>query len=341
MSCSLTVEDFVLAERASGICGCGLPMRNHPRASYATVPEKVLYLLTGTIKFAKNRLGCRHRIFELAEDCYGATRVGETGDGIMYFGRSQHLIFSVVFEDKMSAMKFESAVRRVPSEYRKRKMESSSSVVSADIAVEMNDMQVIPLGSFQLRRIFEEHYQKIAGDVDPSPDFDVFSHSRTSVVELTYETKLRLVDRDDSYELFRQKPEKCHLISQSAYKEDKRNSNNIIFMSRFLHQQFDAIDSSEGIPQFYFEYVSSDRQHIEGVVNSRPCPVYQTIIKVVFKDYEAKNVLSRFFSKHTSISDTEIEITLYFPCPEEFKEYAALNAELTCARWKSYDGAED
>ena len=70
--------------------------------------------------------------------------------------------------------------------------------------------------------------------------------------------QLRLIEREDSTSLYKQKPEKCHLMSQKKYRDEKYNPNNVVFMSRNLHQQFDAIDSSEGIPMFYLEYVKHD-----------------------------------------------------------------------------------
>jgi len=48
-------------------------------------------------------------------------------------------------------------------------------------------------------------------------------------------------------------------------------------MSRNLHQQFDTIDSSEGIPMFYLEYVNHEPISIQGLVNGWPCQVHPTL----------------------------------------------------------------
>lgn len=295
----------------------------------------VVFMIQGMIKFAKIRAGCRYSVFDLAEQCHGKVREGNPHDGISYVDRSPHLSFQLTFVEEYQAEDFESKVARIPENYRKRK--PTSSEVAPDIEVELRSIQRIVTDA-QLVRVKVDQYEKIEGDTDGSPEFDIFSDSLTSAVELSDETKLRLIEREDSTALFRLKPEKCHLISQRRYKDDSKNPNNIVFMSRNLHQQFDAINSSEGIPMFYLVYVSHHSASIQGVVNNRPCPVYETTVNVVFKDEEAMNVLSVSLKRHTILSNNQVQIVLYFPNPEEFKIFANARAEETIARWKSYDG---
>ena len=49
-------------------------------------------------------------------------------------------------------------------------------------------------------------------------------------------------------------------------------------MTRSLHQQYDAIDSTEGVSQFYLQYVGHDASSQQGIVNKKPCPVYATTV---------------------------------------------------------------
>jgi hypothetical protein len=161
---------------------------------------------------------------------------------------------------------------------------------------------------------------------------------------MTTETKLRLVESEDSRPLFREKPEICHLMSQAKYPAYAKNQNNIVFMSRNLHQKFDGIGSSEGIPQFYLEYVSHDPTPIQGVVSGQPSQVYPTLVIAVFKDELAMNVLSGDFKMHTVISSTKIQFMLHFSLPVGgetvfgFREFAQSKADETIQKWKSYDG---
>ena len=295
-----------------------------------------MYLLRGKIKFAKTRSGCRYSVYNLAETCHGKTRDSVPEDGICYPERMPHLTFQLIFEEKYQAEDFESGVRRIPENYRKRKLIDSLEV-AADIEVELQSIQRI-FADMCLVRVTADQYLKVPGDTDGSPEFDVFSKSLTSAVDINDETRLRLVEREDSHSLFRQKPERCHILSQKMYPNDKNNPNNILFMSRNLHQQFDAIDSSEGIPMFYFLYVDHHHAPIQGVVDRWPCQVYETTVNVVFKDEEAMSVLSVNFRKYTAISPTRIQLVLYFPSPLEFKHFSDVRAEETLAKWRSYDG---
>ena len=135
-------------------------------------------------------------------------------------------------------------------------------------------------------------YEEIDDGDDASPKFPMIPTHR-SAVEITAESKLRLIERENSTSLYKQKPEKCHLMSQKKYRDEKYNPNNVVFMSRNLHQQFDAIDSSEGIPMFYLEYyVKHDASPVQGIVNNWPVPVYPTVVNaVLFKDEDARSVL--------------------------------------------------
>ena len=259
-----------------------------------------------------------------------------TEDGIFYPERCQHLTFQLIFEERLTAEDFDSGVRRIPEDYRKRKMIEPSEV-AADIEVELHPIQKI-FADMSLVRVTADQYKNILGDTDGSPEFDVFSNSLTTAVDIDEGTRLRLVEREDSTSLFRQKPERCHLISQTKYPKEKRNANNILFMSRNLHQQLDAIDSAEGIPMFYFVYVGHHPAPIQGVVDRWTCPVYETSVNVVFKDEEAMSVLSVYFKKYTTISSTQIQLVLFFPIPLEFKQFADMRAEETVAKWRSYDG---
>jgi hypothetical protein len=52
----------------------------------------------------------------------------------------------------------------------------------------------------------------------------------------------------------------CHLMSQGNYKDEKRNSNNVLKMSWALHQRFDGLRTSaeHEHPQVAILFVSND-----------------------------------------------------------------------------------
>jgi hypothetical protein len=288
------------------------------------------------MKFSKLRAGSRLSVFELTERYHGKVREGVADDGIRYEDRSEHLIFQLVFEEKSQAEDFIIFVDKIPQNYRKRKL-SETAIVPAELEVELEPIQKIS-GDLNLVLLRTRDYQRVAGESDESPETSMFSRSQFSLVELTDEVRLRLVEQETFF--FWKKPEKCHLISQSKYPEDKKNPNNIIFMRRDLHEYFDAINSTEGIPMFSLEYVAHNPTSIQGIVDGKPCPVYETTVNAVFKNEEAMSVISQSFKPHTVVSNTKIQFVLSFPSPELFKQYAADNAEIKMSQWRSYDGVE-
>jgi hypothetical protein len=244
-----------------------------------------------------------------------------------------------VFEEKAKAEEFRLAVKKIPFEYRKRKRVDmpAGAIVVPDIDLEFQHIQK-GIWDGDLNFVEEDQYEKIDGDAEPSPEYDLDAYTQTSVVSVNSETSLRMLEREDSRNFFRQKPEKCHIVRKADDPNNIKNPNNIIYMSRFLHQQLDVIDSSEGIPQFYFRYVAHSEEHQQGLVNNKPTPVYETHLEVVFKDEEAKNELTDYFKNPTDVNQTTIRVVAYFPNPLEFDYFAQTKAEETVAKWASYDG---
>lgn len=297
--------------------------------------------MKGSIKFSKLRAGCRNNLYILSEECHAKIRKSNLEDGIYYVNRSPDLLFQLIFKEESEAEDFETKVVRLTQNFRKRKTDSD-----IDISVELQQPSIVKIviGS-DLIRVKSEDCIALEGDAGGSPPYDLCSDSVASAVNLTEDTKLRLVDREDSTMLFLQNPERCHLISQRKFPEEKDNPNNIVFMSRYLHQHFDAIDSSEGIPTFYLSYEGHHEVSMQGFVRGKPCQVYETTVHAVFKDELARNTLGPYFKAHSvpqvnSVSqDNRIEFVLYFPSPTEFQAFAQLKADVTLAQWMSYDGA--
>ena len=298
-----------------------------------------MFVISGVIKFAKLRVGCRQRLFRIAEEKHAKTRVATAGDGIYYQGITKHLQFTLVFKEEAQVEEFRSTVKKIPQEYRKRKHVDllDGEIVVPDISVEFQPIQRLNWEG-DLDLVEEDQYEKVGGDAEPSPEYDLDAFTQTSVVSLNAETRLRMLEREDSRMLFRQKPEKCHIVRQADDPNSIKNPNNIVYMSRFLHQQLDVIDSTEGIPQFYFRYITHSAQHQQGLLNNKPTPVYETTLDIVFKDEEAKSELTGYFKTPTDVNQTSIRVVAYFPNPLEFECFALTKAEETLAKWASYDG---
>ena len=307
-----------------------------------------VYLLRGVVQYARSRSGCRYKVYLAAETCHAKVRVGVDEDGIHYSDVAD-LAFQLVFEQKSEAENFESAITDIPRAYRKRPLstleieEDENEEAVPDMSLNLE--KIVQVNSVEeLRRVYKQQYVTNV-EVDggnTSPTFDPLAGTATSYasscVEIGEETLLRLVDNPDSVNLFRQKPEKCHLMSQTKYPEFAKDANNIVFMSRLMHQHFDVIDSTEHIATFFLEYVEHSRGHMDGIVRNKPCKVYETTVNVVFKDEEAKLVLAGGIRDYTNINETTIQIRLFFPDPLKFRKFSQFKADAIKKQWRQYDG---
>lgn len=289
------------------------------------------------VRNAQSRSGCHYKVYKFAEKHHAQVREGMKDDGIVYFG-STDLKIQLVFEDKCQAEQFESAVTGILLEFTRRTDSSMTSVL--DLVVDDITIQLVDLSNVTLRTVMESHYTPVPEDGDPlQEDKSIASSlcSDTSAVELNEEVKLRLLNKDNCRTLFRLKPLKCCLMSQRLYPKFANNPNNILFMSTLLRNHLEIINSTEGIATFYMDYVLHKETPIEGEVNQRRCPVYETQVNIVFKDELAKNILSGMFRECSVVDERTIQIKLYFPGPLEFKEFAAHKAALIKLGWISYD----
>lgn len=246
----------------------------------------------------------------------------------------------MVFKEEFQAEDFRTAVKKIPNAHRKRKIvEESPIIIIPDTCVELQEIvRESYNGDYLL--VEEEQYERITGDQDPSPDYDPKSY--TSAISITEATRLRLLEREDSMNLYLQKPEKCHIVRRVDDPANINNPNNIVFMSRLLHQHFDVIDSTEDIPTFYFQYISHNNNNpTQGIVGNWPLPVYETTLWVVFKHERSKIGSCFIVQKPENVNQTTIQLKAHFPQPEAFKYFSEIKAEETLAQWKSYDGLLD
>ena len=281
---------------------------------------------------------CRSKVYKLAEKHLAKIRVGSS-DGISYDGLSLNLKISVIFKNERDSEEFQTEMGEIPLQYRKRKPDENS--VVSDISVEDQIFNSVHVG--ELARIRSCEYAKIESDENPSADCDAVSEvpsSLVSAVELTEDVKLRLLDNPNSDMLRTQKPERCHLKSQTYYPEDKSNTNNILFMSRFLHQGFDGISQYEAVPDFALRFQSYHPYPVRCPVGGgRQIDVYEVSVRVVFPTESQRDLYTRWIKDSTRVEGSEeIEVKLYVKNPLEFMEFLDHKHQDTLRRWASSAG---
>ena len=301
-----------------------------------------LFIYDCTVVNSKNSKCFRAKVYKYAETFHAILRLNST-DGISYV--SDNLKVKLAFLDIASCFNFQSAIHNIPLEYRKRNRESNQeddftiNDSVSEVSVPRSDILKYP-------RVFYNQYQVLSGPekksalCDTASDFSTGSYA--SDVFVTDEVRLRLLDSESSINMYRKKPEKCHLKSQSAFPNLRTDQNNILFMSRPLHEYFDGISQTTGVPAFTVNYDSHDPQAITRIFDDgKTIHVYETTVAVIFRTEMDKSTLQPYFKDHKDVSKKRIEFCLYFEDPEAFEEYAAFKATETNARWLSLAGPEE
>ena len=300
-----------------------------------SIGGNIVWIYSATIANSKIRKCCRSKVYKLAEKHLAKIRVGSS-DGISYDGVSLDLKISVVFKDKRDSEKFQTEMGEIPLQYRRCKPDGNSAV--ADISVKDQIFSAVHVE--ELARIRSSEYARIESDENPSADCDALSDvplSYVSAVELTEDVKLRLLDNPNSAMLRTQKPVKCHLKSQTRYPEDKSNTNNILFMSSFLHLGFEGINQYAGVPDFALRFESCNASASRCLVGEEKH--YEAKIRVVFPREGIRVVYTPFFKDSTRIEGLEeIELNVYVDSPKEFRNFLDHKYQNTLLKWASLVG---
>ena len=302
-------------------------------------PLYPLFIYECSVVDSKKRKCFRAKVYELAEK-YLAKLRPDSSDGIIY--DNDNLKIELVFMEMRDCELFQSAVREIPSHYRKRNRDPSDIALTITDSVTKVNVSESLISS--ICRVFYSDYQSTHDDInrsalcDTASDFTDLSHE--SAVFLTDEVRLRLVDAETSVLMFDKKPEKCHLKSQSKFADLKNDPNNVVYLSCTLHEYFDGISQNSGVPAFTLEYVNHDHQVVTHVFGGTVLHVYETTVAICFRNELCKSFLSRFFKDHRDVTTKRIEFCLYFEDPEAFKEYATFKADETRLKWTSLAGPE-
>ena len=249
----------------------------------------------------------------------------------------------LVFSDRRDCQDFQSSVREIPTDYRKRSRNLPDDELNITDSITEVEVSKSLISSF--KRVFYNDYQRQSDDPNQSILCDTVSdftdYSYVSAVFVTTEIRLRLIDAETSTFMFKKKPEKCHLKSQTKFTELKNNQNNIVYLSRQLHEYFDGINIVNGVPTFTLDYVSHNPNVVAFVCeNGVTLKAYETTVSIKFLTEQDKTVLSPYFRDHRDVSTSCIEFSLYFENPEAFKEYATFKADDTRSKWASLLGPE-
>mmetsp|Transcript_10862 Transcript_10862/g.9776 ORF Transcript_10862/g.9776 Transcript_10862/m.9776 type:complete len:276 (+) Transcript_10862:164-991(+) len=232
------------------------------------------------------------------------SKIGITDDGIDYMVDSSDLNESLVFKNEDNMLRFQSSMHE-SSHYSKKRYFDGKVLVAQDSCTTI-------FLETDLTRVFGEQYRQVEGDTSPICQSSILSAlSPTSfVTTLDKMEKLKMIE-DDKLDCFiSQKTQKCHLISKTT-RRFQSNPDNIIFMSREMHENFDGIDKRNEIrklPAFAIKPVEvCGPIEFEGGFKR-----VKIIVHIIFKDESELHLSKRLKTGTRRIDLLTFESELYF-----------------------------
>lgn len=265
---------------------------------------------------------------------------------------SEHNIdVNLLFKSEDNMNKFQSAVRTAVALFRKRKQTEDN------FSIQLSDEKILKRNEaecHELVRVFYSDY--VHNDLDDgSPAFDPYDDANSSSIysaeqgnAIEAEVRVQMIENASSSQLLRKNPEICHIKDKSVCHHNEKNDvNNFIYMSRFLHEYFDGINTyPKNTPQFIIHYVSHDENAVD-------CPIlgndvvgvnvvnplvkrHRTIVKIKFIDDTIANALSQHLrdGAHAVVdSPNTYQLDMYFVNPVKACEYLRWKEAKTLKSW--------
>jgi hypothetical protein len=245
-------------------------------------------------------------VFQEAEKYLAFVRLGITDDGINYMADSSDLDISLVFKNEDNMLRFQSSMHESSHYSKKRSFDGKVLVVQESC------IKIFLETGLGLTRVFGEQYCQVEGDTSPICQSSILSAlSPTSfVTTLDKMEKLKMIE-DEKLDCFiSQKTQKCHLISKTM-KRFQYNPDNIIFMSREMHENFDGINKLNEIrklPAFAIKPIEvCGPFEFEG--GSKKVKV---IVHIIFRDESELHLSKRLKLGTRRIDLLTFESELYF-----------------------------
>jgi hypothetical protein len=192
-------------------------------------------------------------------------------------------------------------------------------------------------------RIFGDDYSKEGEEISPpmSLTTDLTSFSATRSCRITDDIMLKMIERSDNVALVSHNVEECHLVSQKRFKEHKGKDGNIIYLSRLMHEHFDAINLEDKCPSFLIRYVSHTplQKFLCGV---KEFTKHKVIVDVCFRPKtELSALIALLKSGVQKIDAYTYRTELYFDDGEEAKYFLDEKLKSSQEKCSQYDKTVD
>jgi hypothetical protein len=264
------------------------------------------------LKDWRTKSGYRYGLFDLCEE-YCGYRLIDGDFGILSLGKD--VLVKVIFEQKSNATNFQTGLHRFC--VKKKQTTIGSLVMEGELCSEGQ------FNSCDLIRIWTSDYLHVEVEEDNSPPYSIAS-TDTSAYSATHQQcpktnpqiTLVMIEDANSAMFLNQIAEKCHL------KKKESNENNYLYMSRFIHQHFDGLDSPMLKPSFLLHYVSHEPElQLTPIQNIW---AHKTTVHAFFYDQPLFNTLVPYLKTGSVVTVNDIpafELALFFKDANKAKEY--------------------
>jgi hypothetical protein len=213
----------------------------------------------------------------------------------------------------------------------------------------------------EIKRVFHFYYDTMLNETEGdanSPQCDALSDVGSmsmyepDTVTISVERVGQMIENHAHIFFQGKNPEAAHIKDKPHCTTiEKNDENNFLFMSRFLHEAYDGINTQpSGFPWFLIHYDSHSeqpygyaalqRQFGESLhVYDRTKQYYRTLVHIVFYDVDQATLYSTFLrdgcSRVDASSPLQLKMELFFSDPVKAKKYFDWKEKRTRKKWDS------
>jgi hypothetical protein len=307
---------------------------------------------------ARLRKCFRANVFKIAEDFDAYSRQTHDSDGI--FPDEKNIKISLIFKQETMMNRFQSTllqqITAVSGKKRPYSNEVNQNLENADyndIYIQQEAFTHVPYQpDMSLKRVYRYEY-KHEGESPPcdtfsdTNSFSILSAEVVSIVEA--ETRVQMLENHTHSFFIGKNPEIAHIKDKAkSSPSERKDSNNRLHLSRFLHEHFDGINSiPTNTPSFKVHYVSHEVTKVDCPIIGNGATIafphikrHRTLVHIIFYNYEKRNLLQQFFRDGLKIvndHDLTLEMDLYFADANSAKIYLDWKEKKTQGFWDNLD----
>lgn len=290
-------------------------------------------------------------MFGLAELYNAVTRKNVLTDGIHKDGKNINV--SLVFWSEDNLARFQSQVIDLISVVTGHKRPNigvdESTVPHEPVLRDERTECIFIADTVTLNRVFKYQYQhdRTANDPDNSAECDGFSDmmslnsvSVSAVVNIQDpEVRCQMIEDPCSDYWESMSPEAAHIKdSAKCSKVDKKDPNNFIYMSRFLHCYFDGLNANPPkFPAIKIHYIGHDSSPVSRIDDEHILglkPRYRVVVHIIFWDAVVRKYAMAFLRGNgRDIDELTYELNLYFQNAEKAAIFLKWKEEQTERAW--------